>query len=51
MSDAFDDPLRRATLQALEAARARRKDQQVEECKLAVGRIRLAYFEAIYGSR
>jgi hypothetical protein len=50
VSDVFDDPLRQATLPALEVARAAQKDQQDEKCKLAVGRIRRAYFEAIYGS-
>jgi hypothetical protein len=50
MSKVFDDELRREALPALEVARAAQRDQQVEECRLAVGRIRLAYFEAIYGS-
>jgi hypothetical protein len=50
MSKVFDDELRREALPALKVARAAQRNQQVEECRLAVGRIRLAYFEAIYGS-
>jgi len=51
MFEVFDDPLRQATQPALEMARIARQTQQTELCRVAVGEIRRAYFEAIFGSR
>jgi hypothetical protein len=50
LSEVFDDPLRQETIHRLDAARGARKAQQTESCRLAVGDIRRAYFEAVYGS-
>ena len=49
VSEVFDDPLRLATRPALERARAAQQGRQTELCRVAVGEIRQAYFEAIYG--
>lgn len=49
--EVFDDPLRQATQPALEMARIAHQTQQTELCRVAVGEIRRAYFEAIFGSR
>ena len=49
VSEVFDDPLRQATRPALEMARAAQQERQTELCRVAVGDIRRAYFEAIFG--
>jgi len=51
VSEVFDDPLRQATRPTLETARAARQERQIEVCRVAVGEIRRAYFDAIFGSR
>ena len=50
VAEAFDDPLRDETIPKLQAARIAQQERQVEFCQLAVGDIRRAYFEAVYGS-
>jgi hypothetical protein len=47
----FDDPLRQATRPTLETARAAQQERQIELCRVAVGEIRRAYFDAISGAR
>jgi hypothetical protein len=49
LSEVFDDPLRQLTRPALEMARNAQQEQQSELCRVAVGEIRRAYFEAIFG--
>ena len=49
VSDVFDDPLRQATRPALEMTRTAQRERQTELCRVAVGEIRRAYFEAIFG--
>ena len=50
VSEVFDDPLRQKTIRTLDAARAAQAQGRIDECRMAVGEIRRAYFEAIYGS-
>jgi hypothetical protein len=50
-SEVFDDPLRQATRSILEIARAAQQERQIALCRVAVGEIRRAYFEAIFGVR
>jgi hypothetical protein len=47
----FDDPLRQATRSVIEIARIARQEGQTELCRVAVGEIRRAYFETIFGAR
>ena len=49
VSRVFDDPLRQATRPALEMARTAQQGRQIELCRVAVGEIRQAYFDAIFG--
>jgi hypothetical protein len=49
VSNVFDDPLRQATRSTLEMARTAQQERQTELCRVAVGEIRRAYFEAIFG--
>ena len=50
VSEVFDDPLRQKTIRTLDAARSAQEQGRIDECRTAVGEIRRAYFEAIYGS-
>ena len=50
VSEVFDDALRQETIPQLDAARVAQRARQTESCRAAVGDIRRAYFEAIYGS-
>jgi hypothetical protein len=49
VSEVFDDPLRQVTRPALEIARSAQRERQTELCRVAVGEVRRAYFEAIFG--
>ena len=51
VSEVFDESLRQATRPALERARAAQQGREAEPCRVAVGEIRRAYFEAIFGVR
>ena len=42
--------LRQKTIPTLDAARVAQRQGRIDECRQAVGEIRRAYFDAIYGS-
>ncbi len=50
VSEVFDATLRQETIPKLDAARVAQSERQTESCRAAVGDLRRAYFEAIYGS-
>jgi hypothetical protein len=50
VSEVFDDALRQEAIPKLNAARVAQREQQIQSCRDAVGEIRRAYLEAIYGA-
>jgi hypothetical protein len=51
VSEVSDDPLREVTRPTLEMARTAQQERQTALCRVAVGEIRRAYFDAVFGSR
>jgi hypothetical protein len=50
VSEVFDDLLRQEAMPKLRVARVAQREQKIESCRAAVGDIRRAYLEAIYGA-